>query len=185
MAGLGSIPDEVKWRIAAEFSAQVPARYDRAFRETVGERYDEIEQEVWMEMAEAALTIAKNLALPAGTAQELTETMRTVMVILFGPEFRSEVLEISKDGSVIIVRRCPLIDAGYDAGTDGDRIFRKCMAFTLTGISRLNRDFSARFVRTMCSGDRQCEITVAKSELPVVDQKTKKWKRSIPGDYLR
>jgi len=27
--------------------------------------------------------------------------------------------------------------------------------------SRLNRDFSARFVRTMCSGDRQCEFKVA------------------------
>jgi len=174
MAGLGSIPDDVKWRIAAEFSAQLPARYDRAFREIVGERYDEIEQEVWMEVAEAALIIAKNLALPVGTAQELAETMRTVMVILFGPEFRSEALEISKEGSVIIVKRCPLIAAGYDAGTDGDRTFRKCMAFTLTGIPRLNKDFSARFVRTMCSGDRQCEIKVAKSELPVPDKKTKK-----------
>jgi hypothetical protein len=174
MADLGSIPDDVKWRIAAEFSAQVPARYDRAFREIVGERYDEIEQEVWMEVAEAVLMIAKNLALPVGTAQELAETMRTVMVILFGPEFRSEALEISKEGSVIIVKRCPLIMAGYDAGTDGDRTFRKCMAFTLTGIPRLNKDFSARFVRTMCSGDRQCEIKVAKSELPVPDKKTKK-----------
>lgn len=174
MAGLGSIPDDVKWRIAAEFSAQLPARYDRAFREIVGERYDEIEQEVWMEVAEAALIIAKNLALPVGTAQELAETMRTVMVILFGPEFRSEALEISKEGSVIIVKRCPLIAAGYDAGTDGDRTFRKCMAFTLTGIPRLNKDFSARFVRTMCSGDRQCEIKVAKNELPVPDKKTKK-----------
>ncbi|MFA5267941.1 MAG: hypothetical protein WC379_08210 [Methanoregula sp.] len=174
MADLGSIPDDVKWRIAAEFSAQVPARYDRAFREIVGERYDEIEQEVWMEVAEAALLIAKNLALPVETAQELAETMRTVMVILFGPEFKSEALEISKEGSVIIVKRCPLIAAGYDTGTDGERTFRKCMAFTLTGIPRLNKDFSARFVRTMCAGDRQCEIKVAKSELPVPDRKTKK-----------
>ena len=38
----------MKWRIAADFSAQMPARYDRAFRSIVGKRYDEIEQEIWM-----------------------------------------------------------------------------------------------------------------------------------------
>jgi hypothetical protein len=170
MAGLGSIPDDVKWRIAAEFSAQLPARYDRAFRNIVGKQYDEIEQEVWMEVAGTAFMIAKNLSLPVDTAQELAETMRTVMVILFGPGFKSETLEISKEGSVILVKRCPLIAASYDTGTDGDRTFGKCMAFTLSGIPRLNKDFSARFVRTMCSGDRQCEIKVAKSE-PLVSEK--------------
>jgi hypothetical protein len=174
MTGLDSIPDEVKWRIAAGFSAQLPAYYDRAFRDIVGDRYDEIEQDIWMEAAGNAFTIAKNLSLPTGTVQDLAETMRTVMVILFGPEYKSETLEISKDGSVIIIRRCPLLAAGYDAGTDGDRTFRKCMALILTGIPRLNKDFSARFVRTMCSGDRQCEIKVAKSVPPAVDKKTKK-----------
>jgi len=170
MAGLDSIPDEVKWRIAAEFSAQLPARYDKVFRSIVGERYDEIEQEVWMEGAETAFTIAKNLSLPVGTPRELGESMRIVMAILFGPEFKSEALELSKDGAVLIIRRCPLIAAGYDTGTDGDRTFRKCMAFVLTGIPRLNRDFSARFVRTMCSGDRQCEIKVSKNK-PRKDEK--------------
>ena len=173
MTGLSSIPDDVKWRISAGFSAQLPACYDRAFRDIVGERYDEIEQEVWMEVAGAAFTIAKNLSLPVDTAHELAETMRTVMVILFGPEFKSETLEISKDGAVIIFRRCPLIAAGYNAGTDGDRTFRKCMAFTLSSIPRLNKDFSARFVRTMCSGDRQCEVRIAKSE-PLLPEKTSK-----------
>lgn len=164
MAGLDSVPDNVKWRIAADFSAQIPARYDRAFRSIVGERYDEIEQEIWMEMAETAVSLAKNLSLPVGTAQDLAETMRTVMVILFGPEFRSETLEISKDGSVLIIRYCPLLLAGCDCGSDGERTFGRCMAFTLSSIPLLNRDYSARFVRTMCSGDRQCEFKVARSK---------------------
>ena len=170
MADLNSIPDDTKWRIAAEFSATLPALYDHAFRETVGERYDETEQGVWMEAAKIIFDIAKSLSLPTGTAQDLAETMRIVMVILFGPEFKSEALEVSKDGSVIIIRRCPLIAAGYDAGTNGERTFGKCMAFTLTGIPVLNKDFSARFVRTMCAGDRQCEIKVAKVTPPVPDK---------------
>ena len=174
MADLNSIPDETRWRIAAEFSATMPALYDHAFRETVGGRYDEIEQEVWMEAAKIIVDIAKSLSLPTGTAQDLAESMRVVMVILFGPEFKSEALEVSKDGAVIIIRRCPLLLNGSDAGTGGERTFRKCMAFTLTGIPMLNRDFSARFVRTMCTGDRQCEIKVTKGGPPLPDGKIKK-----------
>jgi hypothetical protein len=164
MTGLSSIPDEVKWRIAAEFSAQLPALYDRAFREAVGDNYDEMEQEIWMEVAKIAFAIAKNLALPVGTAKDLAETIRIIMVILFGPGFKSETLEISKDGAVIIVKRCPLLSGGYDIGSDGDRTFRKCMAFTLTSLPLLNKNFSGRFVRTICTGDRQCEIKIQNSE---------------------
>jgi hypothetical protein len=161
---ISSIPDEVKWRIAAEFSAQLPALYDRAFRDTVGDRYDEMEQEIWMEVAKIAFSIAKNLSLPVSTARDLAETMRIIMVILFGPGFRSEALEVSKDGAVIIIKRCPLLSEGYDIGADGTRTFRKCMAFTLTSLPLLNKNFSGRFVRTMCTGDRQCEIKIQKSE---------------------
>jgi hypothetical protein len=167
-----SIPDDVKWRIAAEFSSKLPFLYDRAFRQAVGDRYDEIEQEVWIEAAQTAFAIAKSLALPVGTAQDLAETMRIVMVILFGPGFKSEALDVSKDRAVIIVKRCPIIEGSTDADTGGSHAFRKCMAFTLTGIPRLNNTFSGRFVRTMCTGDRQCEITISKSE-PVVTEKPK------------
>jgi hypothetical protein len=174
VANLSSIPDDVKWRIAAEFSAKLPALYDQAFRTTVGKRYDEIEQEIWMKVAAMAFDIAKTLSLPVQTARDLAETMRIVMVILFGPDFRSETLEISKGGAVIIIKHCPILTKSYDTGSDGNHTFRRCMAFTLTGIPRLNKDFSARFVRTMCTGDRQCEIKVAKSELSVPDMKIKK-----------
>lgn len=173
MIGPSSIPDDVKWRIAAEFSAQLPALYDRAFRATTGDKYDEMEQEIWMEVATIAFSIAKNLALPVGTAKDLAGTMRIIMVILFGPEFRSEALEVSEDGAVIIVRRCPLLSEGSDLGTGGKRTFRKCMAFTLTSLPLLNKNFSGRFVRTMCTGDRQCEIMVRKNE-PVPSPPAKK-----------
>lgn len=163
MPGIGSIPDDVKWRIAAEFSAQLPAFYDMAFRDVVGEKYDDVEQEVWMEVSRKAFDIAKSLALPVVTPAELAETLRIVLLILFGPEFKGETLEVSKDGAVIIIRRCPLLAESYDAGTGGSRTFRKCMAFILTGTPRLNKEFSARFVRTMCTGDRQCEIKITKT----------------------
>ena len=174
MAGPGSIPDETKWRIAAEFSATLPALYDLVFRSKVGEHYDELEQEVWMEASRIMGEIAKHLNLPTGNALELAETLRTIMIILFGPEFKSESLDVSKEGAVIVIRRCPLISAAYNAGTNGDRTFHKCMAFALSGIPGLNKNFSVRFVRTMCSGDRQCEIKVEHAEPPAPEKNAKK-----------
>ena len=174
MSGPDSVPDDVKWRIAAEFSARLPFLYDRAFRGAVGDRYDEIEQEIWMEAASAAFDIAKNLSLPAGTAKDLAETMRTVMVILFGPGFRSETLEVAKDRAVIVIKRCPIISGSFDADTRGSHAFRKCMAFTLISTPRLNKNYSARFVRTMCTGDRQCEIKISADEPPMTEKPAKK-----------
>lgn len=168
------IPDEKKWRIAAAFADALPALYDRAFRGAVGQRYDEIEQEVWMEAGAIISGIAQDLSLPVTTAPELAGTIRTIMAILFGPEFKSEVLEVSKDGAVIIIRRCPFLEKGCFSGTDGSRTFRKCMALILIGIPRLNREFSVRFVRSLCARDRQCEIKVQKNDQPGTETMGKK-----------
>ena len=168
------IPDETKWRLAAEYAARIPALYDAAFRPVAGERYDEIEQEIWMDLSRTAFTIARDLSLPVATAHDLAGTMRTVMVILFGPGFRTETLEVSPDRSVILVKRCPFLE--QDSPSPGTRspVFRRCMAFTLTAVPLLNKNYSARFVRTMCTGDRQCEIKIAKAGDLTVGIKKKK-----------
>jgi hypothetical protein len=177
MIELRDIPEETRWRLAAEFSARLPALYDAAFRPVVGERYDEIEQEIWMELSRTAAAIARDLSLPVGTAHELAATMRIVMVILFGTGFTTEALEVSADRSVILVKRCPLLEQGVLSGSEGTPVFRRCMAFTLTAVPLLNKKFSARFVRTMCTGDRQCEIKIGEATDPAaVPEKPEKKK---------
>jgi hypothetical protein len=166
MADLKSIPDEVKWQIAADCAARLPTMYDIAFRSVVGERYDAIEQEIWMELSRTASQIARNLSLPVDNAQDLTETLRTVMTIMFGPDYKTEALEVSEDGAVIIVRRCPLLARGNEMGGIKERTFQKCLALALTTIPLLNKKYTTRFVRTMCTGDRQCEIKVEADKQP-------------------
>jgi hypothetical protein len=174
MPDLKSIPDDMKWRLAAKLAALLPALYERAYRGVVGEKYDEIEQEIWMELSRMALEIVRDLSLPASTASELAGSMRTVMTILFGPDYKSENLEVSKDGAVVIIRRCPLLEASHNLGVGGPGIFQKCMALTLTTIPLLNKGYSARFVRTMCTGDRQCEIKIEEAKQPGKDEHKKK-----------
>jgi len=159
MTGLKDIPEETRWRLAAEFSARVPAVYDAVFRPALAERYNELDQEVWMELSRSVTEIARHLSLPTGSPKELAETMRTVMIVLFGPGFKNEALELAEDRAVIVVKRCPFLGHIASAG-QGEAVFHRCMAFTLTAVPLLNGKFSARFVRTICTGDRQCEIKI-------------------------
>jgi hypothetical protein len=48
------------------------------------------------------------------------------------------------------------------------------MALILTAVPQLNNNYSARFVRTMCTGDRQCEIKIYEVKKPVTDEGKKK-----------
>ena len=137
MPDLKTIPDEVKWRLAADCAARFPAMYDVAFRKVLGDKFDDIEREIWIELSKQAYTIAQGLSLPLTGAHDLAESMHTVMTILFGPEFRSETLDVSEDGSVILVKRCPLLSVAHATGATGEHIFPKCMALTLTTIPAL------------------------------------------------
>jgi len=174
MTNLKDIPDEVKWRLAANLAALLPALYEGAFRSVVGKKYDEIEQEIWMELSRMVFDIVRDLSLPTVTASEIADSLQIVMAILFGPDYKSETLEVSKGGAVVLVKRCPLPDNSLNAGTGDTTTFHKCMALTLTTVPQLNKTYSARFVRTMCTGDRQCEIKIEEVKQPDKDENRKK-----------
>jgi hypothetical protein len=170
MPDLKSIPDDVKWRIAADYAARLPPLYDVAFRKVLGNKFDEIEREIWIELSHRAITIARDLALPVKNAHDLAESMRTVLTIIFGPEYKSETIDVSSDGSVIIIRRCPFLETGYEIGANGEHTFPRCMAFTLTTVPGLKKDYSARYVRSMCTRDRQCEIKISSEKKPEIEK---------------
>ena len=173
MPDLKSIPDTVKWRLAARLAAVLPALYEAAFRDVAGEKYDEIEQHIWMEISIIVEEIVRDLSLPVSTPGELADSLRTVMAILFGPEYKSETLDFSADGAVVLVKRCPLPARHHDSDKGDSATFNRCMAFTLTTVPFLNRKYSARFVRTMCTGDRQCELKIEEAKPDKKEQKQK------------
>ena len=157
MPDLRSVPDDTKWRIATQYAAHLAAIYESVFRPVIQNRYDELDQEVWMHLGQFSSEIAWSLQLPVETARDLAESLRLVTTIVFGPDLKEEILEVGKDGAVIIIRRCPLITGG-SFSKNGP--FHQCMAFTLSSLKKMNPDFSSRFVRAMCMGDRQCEIKI-------------------------
>jgi hypothetical protein len=171
---LKSIPDDTKWQLAAKLAALLPALYESAYRAIVGEKYDEIEQEIWMGLSLMVSTIVRDLSLPSRTASEIAESIRIVLIIWFGPDYKSETLDVSKDGTVILIRRCPFLDTSHNVVVGGAGTFQKCMALILTTVPLLNKNYSARFVRTMCTGDRQCEIKIFEVKKSLTDEGKKK-----------
>jgi len=174
MPDLKSIPDDTKWQLAAKLAALLPALYESAYRGVVGEKYDEIEQEIWMGLSHMVSTIVRDLSLPTRTTSEIAESIRIVLTIWFGPDYKSETLEVSKDGTVVLIRRCPFLDTSHSFVVGGSGTFQKCMALILTTVPLLNKNYSARFVRTMCTGDRQCEIKIYEVKKALTDEPKKK-----------
>jgi hypothetical protein len=174
MPDLKSIPDDMKWQLAAKLAALLPALYESAYRGVVGEKYDEIEQEIWMGLSTMVSSIVRDLALPVRTASEIAESIRIILTIWFGPDYKSETLDVSKDGTVVIIRRCPFLDTSHTFVREGSGTFQKCMALILTAVPLLNKNYSARFVRTMCTGDRQCEIKISEVKKGPGDEGKKK-----------
>jgi hypothetical protein len=174
MPDLKSIPDDMKWQLAAKLAALLPALYESAYRGVVGEKYDEIEQEIWMGLSTMVSSIVRDLALPVRTASEIAESIRIILTIWFGPDYKSETLDVSKDGTVVIIRRCPFLDTSHTFVGEGSGTFQKCMVLILTAVPLLNKNYSARFVRTMCTGDRQCEIKISEVKKAPGDEAKKK-----------
>ncbi|HPD75234.1 MAG TPA: hypothetical protein PKZ65_04165 [Methanoregulaceae archaeon] len=160
MTDLRSIPDDVKWKLSAQCAARIPLLYEHVFRPVVGETYDGHEQQVFTELADLAFDIAALLQLPMNNAHEIAESLHIVNAILFGPEYKEEIIEVGEDGAVIVHRRCPFLQQTGGTGAGSDGMFQRCMAFTLTSQNRFNPKYESRFVRAMCAGDRQCEIKI-------------------------
>jgi len=160
MRDLRSIPDDVKWKISAKGAARLPAMYEVVFSPVAGDRYDELEQEIWVEFSKFGFDIARSLKLPITNAEDIAQSMSIVRAILFGPDYKDEVMEVGDNGSVIIVKHCPFVAEAAGMGASPERAFKRCLAFTLSTQKNLNPNYKSRFVRAMCMGDRQCEIKV-------------------------
>lgn len=160
MPDLRSVPDDAKWRIATQYAAHLTAIYESVFRPVIQDRYDELEQEVWFRMAQFSSEIARSLKFPLETARDLAESLHAVNTLVFGPDYKDEIIEVGDDGAVIIIRICPALKSESCPCTSGNGIFHRCMAFTLASQKKMNPRYSSRFVRAMCMGDRQCEIKI-------------------------
>jgi hypothetical protein len=163
------IPDATKWQIASRLASKLPVMYDFVFREHIGEQYDEFEQDIWIEIGKQSKDIADALRLPLNTAPQVADAHRIIATIFFSADYTFEHLKIAEDRSVLRVTRCPFVFREIEVRGRTGPVFSRCLTFAITSVEALNPDYTLRFVRSMCMGDRTCELKVVKKELVTDD----------------
>ena len=58
------IPDAAKWLIASRLASRLPVMYDITFRKKLGDEYDELEQDIWIETGKEVKSVADAFKLP-------------------------------------------------------------------------------------------------------------------------
>lgn len=164
LAGIRKIPDERRHEIAGQLASLLPVLYDLAFRELMPDDFAQREREIWIEVGKLVPELAGTWHLPYSDAPRIADTIAVIREILFGSEFKSEILDLSADTAVILTKRCPFLVRGLETGRASEHCFIRCLAFSVTATERLNPKYTLRFVRAMCMGDRNCESKIVLKE---------------------
>ena len=160
MAGKIPISDEMRWQVAAKIASMLPVIYGIIFRDIVGADYDRLEQQVFVALAHEAKIVARTFSLPVGTARDLVATLDILNTIFFGPEIKTEQVSFGSDRAVLLVRKCPMMLREQECHAHDGDVFNRCLAFTIAAVEELNPEYTLRFVRGMCHGDRNCEMKI-------------------------
>lgn len=118
MVGVEDIPVEQRWEIAAKSASALPLMYDRCFRKALGKSYDEMVHPIWIEAGRGIKDLAMVLGLPSGNARQISETLRVISTISFGPEFKFEVSEEKRDRVIGKVTGCAILNRAIEMGLD-------------------------------------------------------------------
>lgn len=167
------ISPELKWQVVSRLFTSLPVMYDITFRDAVGDDYDTLEHRIWIHVAGEAKAFAEGANLPAENAREIMDTLRIVFLVFFGPDLRTEEIPINSDRSVLMIKRCPFMARNLAMKGGSECLLSRCLAFSIATVESLNPGFTLRFVRSMCSGDRTCELKIMTREDADKEEKNK------------
>jgi hypothetical protein len=161
------ITPEMRWQLAARSASRLPVVCTAVLRMRLGDAYDDhLAEEIWCHVGAEASDIAKGLDLPVSPADRLAGSLLEIVRTLFGSEFRGEILDLAADRAVLLITRCPILLRAMEMGECSSEFFHPCLAFCVSATEALHADYSVRFIRAMCLGDKNCELRLAKkSEL--------------------
>lgn len=158
------ISPEMRWQIAAKSASLLPVLYSIVLRQEIGETYDRHVEEIWCHCGGEVGEIARAFELPVTPADRLAASFFEILRILFGTEFRGEIMDLDPERAVILIKTCPFLMRAREMEEEMPVIFHPCMAFSFSAVETLNRDWTTRFVRAMCMGDKNCEIRIGRKD---------------------
>ena len=162
MVTVEDIPVEERWKIAAKSASIIPLLYDRYFREVLGEKYDEIERPILIEIGKEMKDLAMALGLPSGNARQIGETMGVLSTISYGPENRIGAVVETEHGAMGTMTECAVRNSAIQLGLDPKIVaFTACRTLLGSVVESLNPEYTLRTdTKNICNGDEYCEIAI-------------------------
>jgi len=164
MVDIGDIPAEVRWEIAAKSATSMPFAYSIFFRKVVGDRFEEIVKQIWVEGGKEAKGLAQKLKLPTGNAKDVDDTWGILSLVLYGPEIKWETVEGGENRAVDMITGCPFLNRAKEMGLELKDLFGGCQAYSRSMVENLNPKYTQRFASGMCLGAPYCESIVELKE---------------------
>jgi len=161
MVSIENIPVEQRWEIATGAASSIPLAYDMAFREVLGEKYNEIERPIYIEVGKEFKNLASALGLPVGNVREVSQTFGIIGTIINGPEMKTEITEKSDDRTVVKVIQCPVLNRAVEMGLDPKIVaLTAYQTYLKSAVENLNPELTQQSNKKMCSGDPYCEMVI-------------------------
>lgn len=155
---VAKIPAETRWTIAAQGLTGSTAVTSKALLDVVGQdKYDEILVQIWTEAGKASKQIADALGLVGDDAKSAAETIRTVLIVMMGPEFKFEIVEAKAEKAVQRLTECPWWKRQKELGVSGELCYAGCPAYQNAFAKSLNPKLTASLTKAMPKGDPYCE----------------------------
>jgi hypothetical protein len=116
------------------------------------------------ELGNEIMQIADRYQMPRGHAADLVQTLGTISVILFGPEFETRYIEGFPEEAVIRLTGCAMFREESAHGISPTHVHRVCRAYVASAIEALNPAFTISVTRARCCGDSFCEMVIERKK---------------------
>lgn len=165
MVTIEDIPAEVRWEIAARSATAMTGAYGVFLGKVLGDRYNEIVRQIWIEGGKEAKGLAEKLSLPVKDARDVDEAWGLLSQILYGPEITWVTVDAGKDRAVDRITGCPFLNRHREMGAKTEEIFDGCQAYCRSVVESLNPGYTQRFESAMCRGAPYCVSVVEKKTM--------------------
>lgn len=160
MVRVKDIPPATRWLMATHVLT-------RTVLALGGEPADEVaafRKNIFKELGDEIRQIADRYQLPREHAADLVQTLGTVSVVLFGPEFETRFIEGFPEEAVIRLTECAMFREESAHGISPTSVNQVCQAYVGSAIEALNPAFTISVNRARCSGDSFCEMIIARKK---------------------
>lgn len=151
--------------MAARFFVGLQLAYDSAFRRIGGSLYEhtgrEIASHAWHEAAKIQASLVRELRLPSGDAVEVAEAFRSLMGVVFGPEWEEcDMTPTEGDGVLLKVHTCPILTAARQTAVRNADVASLCVSYCTETVRLINPRYGLYYLNGMCAGDAFCQMRI-------------------------